>query len=65
MILALPAVIIRASKGLTLLYRVRKSHQQKEDSYEIFSLDLSRPISLEVYADDCEDLEKDIAQFKI
>ena len=31
----------------------------------IFSLDLSRPISLEVYADDCEDLEKDIAQFKI
>ena len=31
----------------------------------IFSLDLSRPISLEVYADDREDLEKDIAQFKI
>ena len=31
----------------------------------IFSLDLSRPISLEVYADDFEDLEKDIAQFKI
>ena len=31
----------------------------------IFSLDLSRPITLEVYADHCEDLEKDIAQFKI
>ena len=31
----------------------------------IFSLDLSRPISLEVYADVCEDLEKDIAQFII
>ena len=31
----------------------------------IFSLDLSRPISLEVYADSCDDLEEDIAQFKI
>ena len=31
----------------------------------IFSLDLSRPISLDVYADHCEGLEKDIAQFKI
>ncbi len=31
----------------------------------IFSLDLSRPISLEVYADSCDDLEKDIEQFKI
>ena len=31
----------------------------------IFSLDLSRPIALEVYADECDDLERDIAQFKI
>ncbi|MBQ9197706.1 MAG: HPr family phosphocarrier protein [Clostridia bacterium] len=31
----------------------------------IFSLDLGRPISLEVYTDSCEDLERDIAQFKI
>lgn len=31
----------------------------------IFSLDLSRPIALEVYADACDDLEQDIAQFKI
>ena len=31
----------------------------------IFSLDLSRPISLEVYTDSCDDLEHDIAQFKI
>ncbi len=31
----------------------------------IFSLDLSRPIALEVYTDDCADLESDIAQFKI
>ena len=31
----------------------------------IFSLDLSRPISLEVYAESCDDLEKDIEQFKI
>ncbi len=31
----------------------------------IFSLDLSRPISLEVYTDECDELERDIAQFKI
>ena len=31
----------------------------------IFSLDLSRPISLEVYTDDCGELERDIAQFRI
>ncbi len=31
----------------------------------IFSLDLSRPIALEVYTDSCEELERDIAQFKI
>ena len=31
----------------------------------IFSLDLSRPITLEVYTEECEGLEKDIAQFKI
>ena len=31
----------------------------------IFSLDLSRPIALEVYAENCDDLEKDIEQFKI
>jgi len=31
----------------------------------IFSLDLSRPIALEVYTDDCPDLEKDIERFKI
>ena len=31
----------------------------------IFSLDLSRPIALEVYADSCDELEHDIAQFKI
>ena len=35
------------------------------EEVKTFALDLSRPISLEVYADDCEDLEKDIAQFKI
>ena len=29
----------------------------------IFSLDLSRPIALEIYGDDCEDLLKDIAPF--
>ncbi len=29
----------------------------------IFSLDLSKPISLEVYADDCGDLLKDLEQF--
>ena len=29
----------------------------------IFSLDLSRPITLEIYNDDCEDLVKDIQQF--
>ena len=31
----------------------------------IFSLDLSRPISLEVYADSCDELERDISLFKI
>ena len=31
----------------------------------IVSLDLSRPIALEVYAESCDDLEKDIEQFKI
>ena len=30
----------------------------------IFSLDLGRPIALEVYTDSCDDLERDIAQFK-
>ena len=29
----------------------------------IFSLDLSRPIALEIYGDNCEDLLKDIAPF--
>ncbi len=29
----------------------------------IFSLDLSRPISLEIYTDDCEDLLKEIQPF--
>lgn len=29
----------------------------------IFSLDLSKPITLEIYNDDCEDLVKDIQQF--
>ena len=31
----------------------------------IFSLDLGRPISLEVYTDSCDDLERDISQFRI
>ena len=31
----------------------------------IFSLDLSKPITLDVYADDCDDLAKDINQFTI
>ena len=31
----------------------------------IFSLDLSQPISLEVYADECEDLINDLKQFVI
>ena len=29
----------------------------------IFSLDLSKPITLEVYADDCDDLMNDIKPF--
>lgn len=29
----------------------------------IFSLDLSKPITLEVYTDDCEDLMNDIKSF--
>ena len=29
----------------------------------IFSLDLSKPISLEIYGDDCEELMKDISPF--
>lgn len=31
----------------------------------IFSLDLSKPITLEVYADDCEDLLNDIKPFTV
>ncbi len=31
----------------------------------IFSLDLSKPITLEVYADDCDDLAEDIKQFTV
>lgn len=31
----------------------------------IFSLDLSKPISLEVYADDCDDLISDLKSFSI
>jgi len=31
----------------------------------IFSLDLSRPIALEIYSDDCEDLLKEIQPFVI
>ena len=31
----------------------------------IFSLDLSKPISLEVYADDCDDLISDLKAFSI
>jgi len=31
----------------------------------IFSLDLSRPITLEVYNDDCEDLMEEIKPFII
>ncbi|MBR6526250.1 MAG: HPr family phosphocarrier protein [Clostridia bacterium] len=29
----------------------------------IFSLDLSKPITLEIYNDECDDLVKDIQQF--
>ena len=29
----------------------------------IFSLDLSKPIALEIYGDDCEELLKEIAPF--
>ena len=29
----------------------------------IFSLDLSRPIALEIYGDECEELMKDISPF--
>ena len=29
----------------------------------IFSLDLSKPIALEIYGDDCEELMKDISPF--
>lgn len=31
----------------------------------IFSLDLSKPITLDVYTDDCGDLEADIKQFTV
>ena len=31
----------------------------------IFSLDLSKPITLDVYNDDCDDLIADIQQFTI
>ncbi len=31
----------------------------------IFSLDLSKPISLEIYSDDCADLMEDIRRFMI
>ena len=31
----------------------------------IFSLDLSKPISLEIYSDDCSDLMEDIKRFMI
>ncbi len=31
----------------------------------IFSLDLSRPISLEIYSDDCDDLMEDIKRFMV
>ncbi|MBQ9944360.1 MAG: HPr family phosphocarrier protein [Clostridia bacterium] len=31
----------------------------------IFSLDLSKPITLDVYTDDCDDLVKDIQPFTI
>ncbi|MBQ8074019.1 MAG: HPr family phosphocarrier protein [Clostridia bacterium] len=31
----------------------------------IFSLDLSRPITLEIYSDDCEDLMKEIKPFLV
>lgn len=31
----------------------------------IFSLDLSKPISLEVYADNCDDLIKDLEPFTL
>ena len=31
----------------------------------IFSLDLSKPITLDIYNDDCTDLVKDIQQFTV
>ncbi len=31
----------------------------------IFSLDLSKPISLDIYSDDCEDLLSEIRQFVV
>ena len=31
----------------------------------IFSLDLSRPITLEIYSDDCDDLLKEIEAFTV
>ena len=31
----------------------------------IFSLDLSRPIALEIYSDDCDDLLKEIQPFVV
>ena len=31
----------------------------------IFSLDLSRPITMEIYSDDCEDLLKEIQPFVV
>ena len=31
----------------------------------IFSLDLSKPITMDVYSDDCDDLMQDIRQFTV
>ena len=36
-----------------------------KSSLGIFSLDLSKPITLEVYADDCNDLLEDIKAFTL
>jgi phosphotransferase system HPr-like phosphotransfer protein len=31
----------------------------------IFSLDLSKPITVEIYSDDCDDLLEEIKEYKI
>ena len=57
------SIVSRYSFDMDL--RVGRHVVDAQSMLGIFSLDLSRPITLEVYSDDCADLEKDIAHFMI